>query len=396
MNNQANLLYIAIAMLLTIIVNYWFVQSEILFSLMSSVLIIILSFLVYQNTKYNEQENAQTDIGQMSAVDDELIHSVISELQLFLHQEINVIENEVARTTSLVEDAVTGISSSFQELQGLSEEQQQMIGVLINHTQSIGDDQESSLEDFVHNSNKTLENFVSVIINTSKQSLETMSYTDNMVEQFDSIFKLLSQVEGLASQTNLLALNAAIEAARAGEAGRGFAVVANEVRTLSVGSTELNHDIRNEIDNAKEIIAKLRSSVETMASADMTSTLEAKEKMSIMMQHVESVNHDTNTSVEELSLLVPKINDAVGVGVRSLQFEDLTKQSLKSLQKNVARIHSISDVLAKFEQTSTITVHQQLISLKEKCQQVYQDTQLAESSRSVNQNSMEEGEIDLF
>ncbi len=48
-----------------------------------------------------------------------------------------------------------------------------------------------------------------------------MSYTEEMVAQFDSIFNLLSQVEGFASQTNLLALNAAIEAARAGEAGRG-------------------------------------------------------------------------------------------------------------------------------------------------------------------------------
>ncbi|MCP4321229.1 MAG: hypothetical protein GY787_05150 [Alteromonadales bacterium] len=129
----------------------------------------------------------------------------------------------------------------------------------------------------------------------SLESLETMTYTDNMVAQFDCIFKLLSQVEGLASQTNLLALNAAIEAARAGEVGRGFAVVANEVRSLSVGSTELNECIRTEINQAKEIIAKLRNSVETMASADMTSTLEAKENKAELMRHVEQVNSQTKT-----------------------------------------------------------------------------------------------------
>jgi len=396
MSNQANLLNIAIAILFVIIIDYWFIKNEMIFVLMSSSLLIVLIFMAYKIKKIANQKMLESDVNEMSSVDDELIHSVISELQLFLHQEINIIENEAKRTAGLVEDAVIGISSSFKDLQLLSEEQHQMISVLISHTQTIGDDENSSLEDFVNNSNKTLEDFVSVIINTSKQSLETMSYTDKMVEQFDAIFKLLSQVEGLASQTNLLALNAAIEAARAGEAGRGFAVVANEVRSLSVSSTELNHDIRNEIDNAKEIIAKLRSSVETMASADMTSTLEAKDKMSIMMKHVESVNHDTNTSVEELSLLVPKINDAVGVGIRSLQFEDLTRQSLESLQKNLASVHTISDVLVNFEKTPTITVHQQLLSLKEKCQQVYQDTQIAESSRSVKQLSMEEGEVDLF
>ena len=223
-----------------------------------------------------------------------------------------------------------------------------------------------------------------------------MSYTDEMVGQFDSIFKLLSQVEGLASQTNLLALNAAIEAARAGEAGRGFAVVANEVRSLSVGSTELNQDIRSEIHNAKEIIAKLRGAVEQMASADMTSTLEAKSKMSSMMTHVEEANQHTIASIEDLADIAPKITDAVALGVRSLQFEDLTRQSLESLQENVQSIHEISDVLISFEHHKQIPVHQQLLALKGKCQDVYQQTKQAEDARSVNQITMDEGEIDLF
>ena len=396
MNNQDKGIYSATLLSLIVIINQWLMQNEVIFYLISCTLFFLLSYLTYKSKFAETSEVKQTTSGEMPAVDDELIHSVISELQLFLHQEVNIIENELLRAKGLVDDAVVGISDSFKYLQGLSEEQQQMITVLIGHSQSIGDDKGSSLEDFVNNSNKTLEDFVSVIVNTSKQSLETMSYTDDMVDQFDSIFKLLSQVEGLASQTNLLALNAAIEAARAGEAGRGFAVVANEVRTLSVGSTELNQDIRNEIDNAKGIIAKLRASVETMASADMTSTLEAKDKMSVMMQHVEDVNQVTNVSVEELSLLAPKITEAVGLGVRSLQFEDLTRQSLQSLQMNVASIHSISDVLANFERNPNMTVHQQLITLKDKCQQVYQDTKLAEDSRSVKQLSMEEGEVDLF
>jgi methyl-accepting chemotaxis protein len=332
----------------------------------------------------------------MSSVDAELIYSVIFELQQFLHQEINIIENELLRTNKLVEDAVIGISDSFKSLQGLSQRQQDMIQSLIAYSSSLDSEENVSLEKFVKDSNTTLDNFVSAIVNTSKQSLETMSYTDDMVKQFDSIFQLISQVEGLASQTNLLALNAAIEAARAGDAGRGFAVVASEVRALSIGSTALNEDIRKEINQAKSIIEKLNTSVETMASADMTSTLEAKDKMSVMMTHVERVNKQTNLSVDEFSTLVPQIKEAVSSGVRSLQFEDLTRQSLESLQMNLSSINMVSDVLAGFNQGAATDTHKQLVMLKEKCQEVYQETKESEDSRSVKQLCMDEGEVDLF
>ncbi len=279
-------LYLSCLLTLLIWVNYFLIQEEMLFVFLFSLLFILLLVLASQIDKGKQFNNSTKDGEAMPVVDDELIHSVIFELQQFIHQEINIIEKELQRTKMLVADAVTGISQSFKDLDHLSDDQQQMIQLLISHSGNMEDGQGGSLENFVTDSNRTLDDFVGVIINTSKQSLETMTYTDDMVAQFDSIFKLLSQVEGLASQTNLLALNAAIEAARAGEAGRGFAVVANEVRSLSVGSTTLNEDIRAEINNAKTIIAKLRESVKTMASADMTSTLEAKDKMTVMMSHV--------------------------------------------------------------------------------------------------------------
>lgn len=404
MNDNRGLFIFAISTLFGLIANQWWLQNNTIFYIGSVIILAVLFHLFYQNIRLQEQnvnkKNSQK-IGsgacdEMPDVDNKLIHSVILELQQFLHQEIMIIENELSRTRTLVEEAVVGISDSFKCLESLSTEQQSMIKVMMGYATDIGDNEGTTLESFVHDANHTLDNFVGVIINTSKQSLETMSYTDDMVSQFDRIFKLLSQVEGLASQTNLLALNAAIEAARAGDAGRGFAVVANEVRSLSVNSTELNQDIRSEIGQAKMIISKLRSSVEVMASADLTSTLEAKEKMAKMMMHVQQVNQHTNASVDELANIGPKIIEAVSLGIRSLQFEDLTGQSLQSLQQNIGSIHTISDVLAQFEKNNGTSVHQQLLHLKNTCQEVYHSTKLSEDSRSVKQLSMEEGDIDLF
>jgi methyl-accepting chemotaxis protein len=66
------------------------------------------------------------------------------------------------------------------------------------------------------------------------------------------------------------------------------------------------------------------------------------------------------------------------------------------LHENVQSIRAISDVLISFEQNDQTLEHQQLIVLKDKCQEIYHQTKQAEKERSVKQISMTEGEIDLF
>lgn len=385
---QLNVVFLAI-----IAINGFFIAIPYLSPLIAIIMLAINLFVLTNNTVVAESLSEQK---HDSVVNDALLKDTFTEIKLLIEESICTIEKEIDRATVLVKDAVTGVSESFLALQQLTTQQQTMIDHLLGQGRSIGDENTTTLETFVEDSNRTLDNFVEVIINTSKQSLKTMSYTDEMSKQFDGIFTLLEQVEKLSSQTNLLALNAAIEAARAGDAGRGFAVVANEVRSLSVNSTELNEDIRKEIGSAKIIIEKLRESVEVMASADMTKTLRAKDNVGKMMEHVQQTNAQTSQGVSELMQLIPKINEAVATGVRLLQFEDLTFQALTSLKDDLSGLKQLSEQINALENHDPKERSVQLQAIKESAQLCANSIKTSKENRTVMQSSMDEGDIELF
>ncbi len=383
--------FVAIAL----IANTFFFDVTAVSIACSLMLLLILSYLYKHGNGLPESTLQKKQTSHELSSSNELIQTSLQEVSTVVAQQISVVENELNRTNTLVRDAVEGISSSFKHLQSLSSQQQHMMGQVISKQQGINSQEGLSLENFVIDSSKTLEEFVNVIITTSKQSLQAMTYTDDMSSQLEGIFDLLSEVESLASQTNLLALNAAIEAARAGEAGRGFAVVATEVRALSVNSTELNNDIRQEISKAQNIISNLKSAVEEMASADMTSTLESKENVSGMVTHIGQMTTDNNQLLAELARLAPEIDTTVATGVRSLQFEDLTSQALNSVQHNLDSLNELSQRLSRINlfESDHLAQLNELLAL---CKTTVETNNQHNENRSVSQESMDEGDVELF
>lgn len=377
-----------------VLIDLLFFQISYLSTTLTLLLSIIL-ILLYRYSILSEITSGESCLDDSQQTHDKEIKLTLTKIANLLSQQMEIVDTEVDRASVLIEEATTGISDSFKYLKSLSDEQQDMLNAAIGNRQGTLDEEGTTIESFVHDSSETLDTFVQVIITTSKQSLEAMSFTEDMSKQLEGIFSLLGQVESLASQTNLLALNAAIEAARAGDAGRGFAVVASEVRALSFNSTELNNDIREEISSAQTIIEKLKNSVQVMASADMTATLEAKSRVSTMVEHVGESNSKTNAIIKELAGLSPKIAETVAIGVRSLQFEDLTRQALLSLKSNTRTISALNQTLVGFE-ISKGNTYQELQALQHQCQAFIEQSQYDNKRRSVSQSSMDEGDVELF
>lgn len=102
----------------------------------------------------------------------------------------------------------------------------------------------------------------------SQAMREQMTQLDTKAQH---ISRVVDVIQAIAEQTNLLALNATIQASKAGEHGKGFMVVANEVKQLSVQSSDSAQAIRtqlgelqDEVSRALHAVRQLDTVVETI------------------------------------------------------------------------------------------------------------------------------------
>lgn len=90
--------------------------------------------------------------------------------------------------------------------------------------------------------------------NLAIMNREIVTMSTNAVKYANGSKTILDAVQKIASQSNILGINAAIEAARAGEAGRGFQIVAQEIRKMSISTSESIKKISNVLNSIENSI----------------------------------------------------------------------------------------------------------------------------------------------
>ena len=365
-----------------------------------SVFIVSMSFAWHwsiNRSNKSSAENAGQGSGTFSASTSE-IKRILVAVQDDMHDQYDRALHELAQVRGLQSTAIEGLVESFTGLEQQSKQQLEMVVSLINHI-STQFANESGQHLMAQEAAGIVANFVENIKAMGKGSMDLVNALNEMSAQLTIADKLLSEIDGISSQTNLLALNAAIEAARAGEAGRGFAVVADEVRKLSLRSTHFSEQIRGNYDLTKKTMDRAGLIVGEMASRDINLALMSQERISEMMSEVAETNSLLSHELNDISSISEVISNNVGVAVRSLQFEDMTRQLIESLESRGNTLRLLTDkliTLSKEVAGASANEHPDFVQKIQQLKLEIDQELNAMAHRSIQQEDMSTGEAELF
>lgn len=342
-----------------------------------------------------EADDASSEVYQ-------LIGGIISDAKT----EFTNMENDAEQVRSMISDAIISLHGSFTKVHDQIGIQGEVVQDVIGNIQNAGADEESEetngqigYEEFAIETQKVLQYMVDQVVSVSKESIKMAHNIDDVISEMDEVVVLLGDVKSIADQTNLLALNAAIEAARAGEAGRGFAVVADEVRALSKHSNRFSDQIRDVVTNARENIDRAKETASVMASKDMNVAIHSKENVEIMLKQISDLNVSVGQNLLKVNASTDEINQNISVAVQSLQFEDMATQLLEHIRSQSELLSNkfgeITGFLnsVEFNDVDLKGKKDVLLDLKKS---FLDNVNNSRAAKTVSQESMDTGEIELF
>lgn len=272
-------------------------------------------------------------------------------------EEVAQVIDEIAKTAMNQAAITTEGSEKLMELGNLLEEDSSNIGILTEASKKVDELIKEGL---------VVIDRLSMI--TKEGNIASKSVYDNIMktnENSNKISEASNIITSISEQTKLLALNAAIEAARAGEHGKGFAVVAEEIRKLSIQSTESTKIIDSMV---KTLQKNSNNAVETMLEVE-----------NIYNEQIKNVNN-ADSKYKEIAEALKESNDAVLIiNEAEKQIEHMKNQVLGTMET----LSSVAEVNSAGSEEASASIEQQTASIEE----------IANSSRNLSQMFLELQEL---
>jgi methyl-accepting chemotaxis protein len=173
------------------------------------------------------------------------------------------------------------------------------------------------------------------------------------------------------------------------------------MRNLSHGTAGLNDKIRLQVETSKQIVQETHDVVNAMAMRDMGSLGAAKEQANRLFDKLSAMNEHISAQLGQVSQITQDIDRSVGLAVQSLQFEDIVGQLLTHADRELGEQEQVLSELSASLRTFAEDARSHggsetgFLELQARLRAI-QRAGMSQKSTAVLQQSMDEGDVELF
>ncbi len=310
---------------------------------------------------------------------------VLRDMQESMSGEIKAICSQTNQVESLLKDAISSLHDAFESIHTASDQQMKtMTALMMDVTGANG---EQNIFQKAEDSSQILTRLINALLLSSKNNLCALTAMDVMQKRMHTMLTNEGEQRDLIRRIGVCSDADVID-----------------VKALRDLVAQLREKQAEHLDYATATVSKFRKAhhlIDTIASKDMGEVFAAKEKVEEILKHFFQINEMVTDCRVEVNQVNADMRQHLGSAIRALQFEDIATQSLGHTDRHLGRMAGmvaiLTDGLDGLDQPDiTIEDYVMRIAAIHAAMAAYHQTLQLEDSNPVSQESMDEGDIDLF
>lgn len=318
-----------------------------------------------------------------NTIDPQLEHT----LKQLVARQTQAANEEVARSQTILNDAIVTLTQSFTVI-AVSSRQQQDIAL-----GTLSGGEAGGAETLINETGDTLCTIGKLM---AENTATAKHLTEEMLVMGTKVNDMIEQLIGLddiAKKIHFLSLNANIEAARAGEAGRGFVVVAEEVHKLAQYTRDFSERIRERMGGVRASIQNMESAASNLASRQGAEADRVQHHVDRTLVDLRNLNDGQSQALGSLGQIARNTENGIASATTALQFQDMVNQLLAHARRRVDALQAVVEAAGTCREALLRGQGGEALA---RFQAVVADTEASLAHNPVAQQNIGQGDIELF